>query len=294
MKPNRAIGSSAGAAMNRAYDALLPESERLLGDRLAYELLSPALRRVTRMLFVPVLGKAVLNLRERQVPGVLTSILLRARYMDDALTATLVQGLEQVVILGAGMDSRAYRLEGIEKTQVFEVDHPAAQAVKKERLQAVLGALPSHVTFVPIDFDQQSLEQGMAHSGFRKQGRTFFIWEGVTQYITAQAVDATLHFIAETAPGSQAAFTYIKRQVIEGTSEVPGDRRMVALTRRAGVPWIFGIHPHELSDFLAARGLALIEDVGEAEFRARYFQPQGVEKSIYHGERVALASVGHV
>lgn len=112
------------------------------------------------------------------------------------------------MILGVGLDCRAYRTPGIEGTRVFEVDLPAPQRLKQERLQHAFGKLQTHVTYVPIDFNRQSLGDELTAAGFETGARTFFVWEGATQYITAEAVDATFRCVAcAAAAGSEIAFT---------------------------------------------------------------------------------------
>jgi methyltransferase (TIGR00027 family) len=159
-------------------------------------------------------------------------------------------------------------------------------------LQQVLGTPPPHVAFVPIDFDEQKLEDALAAAGFRTGTKTFFIWEGVTQYITAEAVDTTFQYVSRaTAPGSEIVFTYIHRGIIDGSARSETDEIFVSATQRGGMPWIFGLDPAELTGYLAARGLALVDHAGASEYRTRYLDPLGRQMSIYAGERMALAQV---
>jgi methyltransferase (TIGR00027 family) len=130
--------------------------------------------------------------------------------MDDYLGACLRAGIEQLVILGAGLDSRAYRIEGLKgQVRVFEVDHPATQAAKLAKLTKLFGALPAHVTYVPIDFDAETLEK-LFDFGYSRQHKTLFIWEGVVHYLTAEAVDQTLSFVSKhSGAGSSIIFDYV-------------------------------------------------------------------------------------
>ena len=113
------------------------------------------------------------------------------------------EGLDQVVILGAGYDTRAYRIEGIEKARVFEVDHPATQEAKLKRLKKIIDPMPDHVTFVPIDFNAQTLAERLPSSGYNEHGKTLFIWQGVTGYLTAEGLTARLS-LSPTIPGRAA------------------------------------------------------------------------------------------
>lgn len=191
-----------------------------------------------------------------------------------------------------GFDSRAYRISGVDQARVFEVDLPSVQRLKQERLERVLGALPAHVTLIPVDFDRAELEEAMAAAGLRSGVKTFYIWEGVTQYITAEAVDTTFRYVCRVAgEGSEIVFTYIQRGIVDGSQRSQVDERIVAFAQRVGAPWIFGIDPAEIQEYLAARGLELIEEVGASEYRARYLEPLGRRMDIFEGERVALARI---
>ncbi len=290
MKPDSASKSGLAAAAVRAIESYRPEKERLFEDRFARRFLPPVWRGIIELLRLPGLGSAVLAMRERQFPGVMGNLFCRTRFIDDALRDALGEGLDQVVILGAGFDSRAYRIPGMEQTSVFEVDHPAPQAEKQARLKRMLGTLPSHVTFVPIDFDRQQLEDVMAAAAFRTGARTFFIWEGVTQYITAEAVDATFRYVSRAAAtGSEIVFTYIRRGIVDGSARSAADQKLVSVLQRVGMPWVFGLDPTELAQYLAERGLKLIKDVGASGYQARYLDPISRKMNVFEGERIALA-----
>jgi len=272
----------------RATESYRPEGERIFEDHFGRDFLPP----VWRLLLLPGVRHALIATTEKRGPGALGMLLCRTRYIDDALRNALGEGLDQVVNLGVGLDTRAYRIPGIEQTHVFEVDQPAPLAWKQARLQQVLGTPPPHVAFVPINFNEQKLEDALAAAGFRTGAKTFFIWEGVTQYITAEAVDATFRYVSRAAAtGSQIVFTYIHRGIIDGSARSETDESFVSATQRGGMPWIFGLDPAELAEYLAARGLALVDHAGASEYRARYLDPLGRQMSVYTGERMALAQV---
>jgi methyltransferase (TIGR00027 family) len=218
------------------------------------------------------------------------TVAVRTRYVDDAVTAALENGVEQVVILGAGFDSRAYRIPGIARTRVFEVDHPATQAEKKRVVARRLGVLPPHVVFVPIDFSTHTLDAVMPAAGFRSSARTFFICEGVPD------VDTLFRYVAASAPaGSEMVFTYIHRTVLDGTAAFAGADKTLAIVRRSGEPYTFGFDPAELPRYLAARRLGLVEDVGAAEHRERYLDPIGRgHEPLSEFQRIALVRIAGV
>lgn len=273
-------------AMARAAESRHPK--RLFDDSFSNKL-APGVWQILLLLGV---RQAILALAELRGPGAMGNLYCRTRAIDDALLAALAEGIEQVVILGAGFDTRAYRIPGIERTCAFELDLPAPQRLKKARLERALGALPPHVTLVPIDFDHQAIADVLAGTGYRTDARTFTIWEGVTQYITADAIDGTLHFVASnTAVGSKIAFTYIHRGIIDGSTRSANDQKLMDAAARGGMPWIFGLDPAELPGYLAERGLAFLEEMWAPVYQERYLEPLTRKLTVFAGERVALARV---
>jgi len=280
-------------ALFRALETTHAPSDRLIEDRFAAGFLPPALRAVLELSRVPLLGTLVPWIIDRWWPGPRGAGIVRTRFIDDALRTALAAGARQVVILGAGFDSRAYRIPGAEHARVFEVDHPATQAVKRTRLARRLGRVPGHVAFVPVDFTRDALSERLGESGFAKTARTFVIWEGVTNYLTAEAVDATFRALAGLlAPGSAVLFTYIDRGILDGSKHFAGADESIATVQRVGEPFTFGFEPAELPGYLGARGFVLVEDVGAREYRTRYLAPAGRKMKLSEFYRAALARRG--
>ena len=198
-------------------------------------------------------------------------IAARSRYSEDALGASVARGVRQVVVLGAGLDTFSLRNpfagQGV---RVFEVDFPATQQWKRERLSQAALALPGWLTFAPVDFERQSIAEGLAQSGFRVDQPAFFQWLGVVPYLTRQAISDTLDFIAGI-PRAEFVFDYA-----EPFENYPPDRRAhimgVAETAAArGEPWLSQFDPAELSKLLYDKGFRLVEDLGLAELSDRYY-----------------------
>lgn len=274
-------------AATRVVELYTPDEKKLFHDPLAFKLIPPLWQILFRFLYLPGLRHLLLAIRERRMPGTLGAILCRTRYLDDTLRKSLQQDLEQLVILGAGFDTRAYRMEGADQVRVFELDLPGAVKLKRERLEKVLGEVPGHIRLVRIDFDQQSLDEVLERAGFQKRLKTLFLWEGVTQYLTGEAVKKTLEFISNA--GSAVAFTYVPQGIIDGSSRPAWFETLLSFARRAGSPFIFGLDPAGLERYLADRGLKLIEDIGAEAYRQRYLVPLERDLQISDCERTAFA-----
>jgi methyltransferase (TIGR00027 family) len=154
---------------------------------------------------------------------------------------------------------------------VFEVDHPDTQARKLEILEDVSAISSAHVTFVAADFNRRDLASIMASTGYRESARTFILWEGVTNYLTEAAVDATLRWCSRARPGSRVLFTYVHQDVLTRPEAFVGTRSLFASLAKAGEALTFGIEPSRLREFLKDRGLPPEQDLGAAEYRERYF-----------------------
>jgi methyltransferase (TIGR00027 family) len=286
----KSLQSIATAAI-RAVETYRPEGERLYEDRVALDLLPLIWQAFIRPMRFGVVRRALLGYRDRQFPGVIGNLVCRTRFIDDVLERALADGVEQVVILGAGFDTRAYRIAGMDAVQVLEVDHPEAQATKRDRLEAVFGAVPSHVTLVPVDFDAQSLGTALDRTGFDPGVETLFVWEGVTQYITEGAVDSTLRTVAETAGGGRIVFTYVEERIVEGNGRTAVEEAILEMVEGQDNPWVTGFAPDQIGAYLADRGLDLQEDVGADEYRRRYLEPIDREMRLFDGEHAVVATI---
>jgi methyltransferase (TIGR00027 family) len=272
--PHAVSRTAAVVALWRARESLRPAPVRLFEDPLATAFLGWRFRWALHLSRLPVVGAAVpWSLIDGHWPGSRGTVAVRTRYIDDVLSEALRSGVEQVVILGAGFDSRAYRIRGIERTRVFEVDHPMTQAEKKNTVAERLGRLPPHVTFVPIDFSTHTLDTVMPGAGYRTEAKTLFMCEGVTHYLSDPTVDALFRFVSGSAAGSRMVFTYIHRAILAGPAKFAGADKTLATVRRSGEPYSFGFDPAELRQYLTARDLILIEDVGASTYRERFLIP---------------------
>jgi methyltransferase (TIGR00027 family) len=197
----------------------------------------------------------------------------RSRYAEDALARSIERGAKQYVVLGAGLDTFAYRNPHAESAlRVFEVDYPATQEWKRRQLEEARIAVPPSVTYAPVDFERQTLAEGLRLAGFDSAKPTFFSWLGVTMYLTEDAVMSTFGFIAATPPGGGVAFDYA---VPRSSLGLLGRIALDAVSRRvarAGEPFRTFFEPAALAERLRGIGFASVEDLGADEINARYFK----------------------
>jgi methyltransferase (TIGR00027 family) len=242
------------------------ESEKPANTRICYD---PLARQFVKTWFYYLI-KLLAGYGERRTHGALKFIVCRCRYFDDYLQACLESGFSQVMILGAGLDSRAYRdglLSGGVKT--FEVDHPATQASKLKRLKTVLPNISNQMTYVPIDFNDEGLDKLLAN-GYDPARKTLFIWEGVTQYLRPEGVDVTLGWVrADAAQGSSIIFDYQDTAGLPQTKFRRG-RLYDVLTHFTGERRDFGIAHSQIETFMRERGFSQVVDVNAERLQGLY------------------------
>ncbi len=219
-------------------------------------------------------------------------IVVRSRYAEDQLARAVERGIRQYVVLGAGLDTFAYRnpyrSTGL---HVFEVDHPATQRWKRERLNEAYISVPEEMTFVPIDFERQSLEDVLLQAGFSQQEPAFFSWLGVTPYLSRLAFDATLEFIARMPAGSGVVFDYaVERSLLSPLQQLALDA-LAARVARAGEPFQLFFSPATLANDLARLGFGNIEDLDCDRINARYFAGRSDGLAVSGGGHLLNAQV---
>jgi len=211
------------------------------------------------------------NLTEYLSPGGYCYFLARTRFMDEHLLRSLAGDVEQIAILGAGYDTRAHRFQSqLADVKVFELDLPATQRTKLDRMRKALLEPASNVTYVSHDFKSGSLRTALEQAGFDCGRRTFVIWEGVSYYLHESAVRETFSLISSCAPGSSIAFDYALKSFVDGDDSTYGGRQVRKWLRKNGEPFYFGLGADELAPYLSTLGLSLREDLGPDEFTERY------------------------
>jgi methyltransferase (TIGR00027 family) len=174
-------------------------------------------------------------------------------------------------VLGAGLDTYAYRSTLRDRLRIFEVDHPATQAWKRQRLAEAAIPIPNSLTFAPIDFEQQTLAEGLAAAGFDSSLRTFFTWLGVVPYLTEEAVWSTLTFIASLSNGAHVVLDYSNSPSSFSPEWRSSHERRAKRLAEMGEPWLNYFEADELRAKLMALGFCDVEDLGPPQIAARYF-----------------------
>lgn len=204
----------------------------------------------------------------------------RRRYAEDALAAAIARGATQYVVLGAGLDTVAWR-SAPSRLRVFEVDHPVSPA-RSRRQRGGEAAIPSSVKFVPSDFEKQPLGSALQDSGFDDGEITFFSWLGVTPYPTAEAAMATLAFIGSRPEGSSVVFDYaVERSSLDSAWKMAMDA-FASRVARVGEPSRMYLDPRALDLMLRSAGFQQIEDLGPADIGGRYFAGQRATGGFAH------------
>ncbi|MBP1927741.1 methyltransferase (TIGR00027 family) [Methanolinea mesophila] len=257
--------------MQRFVESNLPEDERICYDPYAVHFIDPDLLLWARS--HPDEIKAMAAAWEKKVPGWSNVIRTRVRYFDDMITAAARDGLEQLVILGAGYDTRAYRIGELTPSTVFEVDRPAMLHVKAGIIKKIFGSLPSHVTYVPTDLSAGDLEQVLSSAGCSVKKKTLFLLEGLVMYLPVEAIGNLFGCIRQHAgPGSIVLFDYIQGFVIDGTRNREDARTILDYTRALGEPFLSGFSEGEVVTFLAELGFTGTKILSGEDCRRMYFR----------------------
>ena len=285
MRQNQSSVTAMGIAIARAVESEKPANERICYD--------PYARQFVPAWIFRLLGFFIKSgYAELRGPGVNGFLVARERYIDDVLQNFLNEGLQQLVILGAGYDSRPYRFDLQGGVKTFEVDHPVTQADKLAKVQRIFGKIPEHIIYVPVDFNTQALSERLLSSGYAPGLLSLFIWQGVTMYLTPAAVDTTLAFVVDSAaPSSAIVFDYVYQAVLDGTqkqSEISNMRRYRFMT---GEGLTFGIPEGTVREFLQVRGFKQAKDITTGELKAVYFYGKNAGRKVTGGYGIVIGKL---
>lgn len=275
-------------ALYRALEHRERARPRLFADPFAASFLPASYRVLLAAAWIPSAHRWLSRYADRRAPGARTSAIARTRFIDDAVRRHVADGIPQLVVLGAGFDSRAHRMPELAHAAVFEIDRADTQRAKTAVLA---GRTPiARVRYVPVDFLRDDLGTALIGAGWDAAAGTLFVWEGVTHYLTREAVAAVLAWIGTTAGRAGLVFTYVHTGLLDGSVRFEGGERILANVRALGEPWTFGLRPSEVGGFLAHHGLDLGEDLGAEEYRARYLPAERNGFGGYAFYRLAVAT----
>lgn len=273
-------------ALIRAGESKKPADERVCYDPYAIRFVSPeTLDMMTRY---PEQFRAEMEKHDRLMPGLANSLVARVRYFDDVVKSAVNAGFQQLVILGAGYDTRAYRLEGMDKVRVFEVDQPDTVSVKEEKIREIFGSVPANVTYVPADLEAVKLGPRLAEEGYDRSQKTLFTMEGLIYYLPPEAVDELLAFIVHhSAKGSAVVFDYGRARPEKATQ---ADLNGSDYARQRGEP-VKSMIEGPIEAFLEERGFSNALNLDSEDYKKLYFTGKNAGREVYDRSSFAYGEV---
>lgn len=282
---NKSGNTAFGAAAFRLIEQYEPEDKRLFNDPVIYYLTNSFLRFILKSGFM---RNYYIHLSDKIIPGIIGAQICRTKFIDDK-TLSVIKDVQQILILGAGLDTRAFRIEGIEQKMIFEIDLPDVQKYKKQKLMKYLNILPSMVNYIPVDFNNMKTEAALNNTSFDYNKKTLVILEAVIQYINKDAVNEVFNFISKLPGNSYLLFTYILQDVIERKTEVA--KKLMDWSDKNHYPFLFGINQIEIGSFLKNYNLETIEDVGSEFYQEKYLKPVNRDIFTLEGERTNFSRI---
>lgn len=271
------------AALHRAAHQLL-ETQLVFQDPLALQILGPEHRRL--------LWASLLYRQSARSRAMRAFIVMRSRYAEDELAAAFKDGTRQYVVLGAGLDTFAYRNPLGEQLKVYEVDHPSTQSWKRKQLHEQGIDVPSALSFVAVDFEKDSLGACLDRAGFDRNAPAFISWLGVTMYLTREAVLETLGFVGRSCfRGSQIVFDFAPPDELLSETERSRRNHMAAIVSRFGEPWISWFDAGTLASDLLGIGFTQASSLSASDANARYFNGRVDGIRVVGSGRIMKASI---
>jgi len=270
MKKNHHSRTAVSAAVVRALHTAF-ETPVVFDDPYAGRLAGPVWQKLSGLRLCYWIGTRVMY---SGLDPIRRQIVARARYAEDKLEASVASGISQYVIIGAGFDSFALRRKDIagNNLSVFELDHPASQQAKKNRLRKLRLALPEKHEFVGIDFEREGLCEALGDSSFSRKHPAFFSWLGTVHYLTPRAVTATLSAIAACAcPGSELVLDYSGTEDLVAASDQKMVKQLKKYTDRRGEPMLSTFEPQQFRQIVSQAGFQVLENISPKEQASRYF-----------------------
>jgi len=236
-------------------------------DYLAHHFLGSRYRLLTGLLPQWIMKTAI----EWMSPGSYGFIITRTSLFDRILEQEIANGVSQVVVLGAGYDSRAFRFaEKLKGIKVFELDFPGTQMYKRKKLATLVRQVPENIVFIPIDFNEQSFDRLLLKKGFSTQKKTVFLWEGVSYYLPEAVVKKVLCFVSSCREGSSIVFDYATRDFVNGDVTSFGGKQISKWLKKIDEPFLFGLNANQTSGFLRKCNLTIVNDYSPEDLENLY------------------------
>lgn len=285
MKANQASTTAEAGLAMRALESARSSRSRLFSDQNAKKFLRQHHQALIVLCAIPPVQQAVEWLCDWVYPGAPADFICRTRFIDDVIEQAIAGGARRVVIVGAGYDTRSFRLAGRSDLEVIEIDHPDTQAVKVARAKDVIDpGLLERVRFIPHDLSQAPPALPGSTSP------SIFVLEGLTGYLTKDAVDSLFAWMRNTSvSGSTVVFTYSDRKFLDGRCTGKAAEALSRYLQRVGEPFRMGWYPEEMNQYCAEAGFALIEDHGYPDLVTRYLAPLDRRLEVYEFGHLAVA-----
>lgn len=282
----KAAQTGVGPTVLVAIEQFFPENRRGIQDEFSYRILPSGMKFFVNLMRFKSMRNWIIQASEKNIPGIWGGMICRKQYIDEKLINSINQ-IKNVVNLGAGFDTRVYRLKALSNTPVFEVDQPEIIQKKKQQILRLFGSIPSHLKLVSIDFDQEDLNSVLKSYGYSTDTKAFYIMEAVTQYLTENGIKATFDFLAKASTGSQLVFTYIRKDFLDGHVMYGWEKGYKKYVQSK--LWLFGMNPETWLDFLKQYGWQVVEDITYEELSKKYVKPTGRELASTPVERIIHA-----
>jgi methyltransferase (TIGR00027 family) len=284
-KKGRSVTAEA-VAIQQALHQTLDAAPKIVDDPISPLLIDPASETYKKL-------TAVFESVTRPVKSPFRSVfVMRSRYTEDCLAESLAHGVRQYVILGAGLDTFAYRQPAwASSLRVYEVDHPASQEWKRRQLEVAKVRIPGNLTFAPIDFETTSLREGLAVAGFDCRSPSFFSLLGVTQYLSAEAIESILGFVQSLPPGSQIVVAFIVPDDLMPANEAGVFALAASASAQRGEPWLTRLRPTDLKSRLTALGFSQVTHLSPDAAQERYFRERADDLTAWSAEQMIRAIV---
>jgi methyltransferase (TIGR00027 family) len=255
--------------LSRAISSLEKNDCYRSGDTIAVQLLPNRIKALIQIPWARALFSKIIPAK-----GMYEYVIARTKYIDAAFKEALANHFDQILIFGAGFDTRALRFQEMTgDTKIFELDVPTTQEAKLGQYRKRGLNVPPNLVFIPIDFDKESLPVKLEQAGFGKQQRSLFILEGLTMYLQPESVHETFQTIRDFAgAGSEVVFDYVYASVLRGEGQYEDERKIVESVAKEGEGWQFGIEKGQIEQFLSPHALRLCDQSDAPQLEQMYFK----------------------